>query len=77
MPEPSNSPATRADLHDLEIALVDRMQRPKRQQLSLAESVAALRETVAKLHNSVWLQIVVPTITLIVSLVIHYLLRHS
>jgi hypothetical protein len=34
-----------------------------------------LRENVSKLRNSMWLSIVVPSLTLLVSLVIHYLFR--
>jgi len=68
LPEDLDSAATKRDLRDLEIALVDRMQRLERQQLTLSEDVA-------KLRNSMWLNIVVPSLTLLVSLVIHYLFR--
>jgi hypothetical protein len=75
MPEEPDNAATKRDLHDLELALVDRMQRLERQQLALAESLSRLRENVSKLRNSMWLSIVVPSLTLLVSLVIHYLFR--
>jgi hypothetical protein len=75
MPEEPDNAATKRDLHDLELALVDRMQRLERQQLALAESLSMLRENVSKLRNSMWLSIVVPSLTLLVSLVIHYLFR--
>ncbi|PYK18114.1 MAG: hypothetical protein DME55_07800 [Verrucomicrobia bacterium] len=66
MPEELDQPATKRDLHDLGVVLIDRMQRVEREQLSLSENVA-------KLRNSMWLNIVVPSLTLLVSLVIHYL----
>jgi hypothetical protein len=61
MSEDLDKAATKRDLADLRIELTDRMQ--------------ALRSEVASLRNSFWLQIVVPSLTLLISLVIHYILK--
>ena len=61
MSEDLDKAATKRDLADLRIELTDRMQ--------------ALRSEVASLRNSFWLQIVVPSLTLLVSLVIHYIFK--
>jgi hypothetical protein len=67
-----SEPITATDLSALRVELVDRMQRlefdVKTQLLDLKTEVRALR-------NSMRLQIVVPALTLIVSLVIHYIFR--
>jgi hypothetical protein len=54
-----DAPATKRDLADLRIELKTEM--------------LGLKEDVARLRNSMRWQIVVPSLTLIVSLVIHYI----
>jgi hypothetical protein len=66
MSDDLESAATKRDLSDLRIELTDRMQ-------VLRAEVSSLRDSIASLRNSFWLQIVVPSLTLIVSLVIHYI----
>jgi hypothetical protein len=61
-----DQPATKGDVQALRFELVDRMHRFEGQQITLRSEVAGLR-------NSFWLCVVVPSLTLIVSLVIHYI----
>ena len=61
MSDDLDSAATKRDLADLRIGLTDRMQ--------------ALQNEVSSLRNSFRLQIVVPSLTLLVSLLIHYFFR--
>jgi hypothetical protein len=41
----------------------------------LRTEVLGLKESILKLRNSLWLNVAVPSLTLIVSLVIHYIFR--
>jgi hypothetical protein len=68
MSEDLDRAATKRDLADLRLELTDRMQ-------ALRSEMTSLRDSVASLRNSFWLQIVVPSLTLLVSLVIHYIFK--
>jgi len=67
--------ATKRDLSDLRIELVDRMQRIEREMLDVKTQILEIKTQVLGLRNSMHLQIIVPALTLIVSLVIHYILK--
>jgi hypothetical protein len=66
MSDELDSAATKRDLSNLRIELVDRMQRIENEMISLRSDFGGLR-------NSMRWQIIVPSLTLIVSLIIHYL----
>jgi hypothetical protein len=74
-----DSPATKRDLSNLRIELVDRMQRIENEMISLRADFAGLKGDftglkgdLGGLRNSMRWQIIVPSLTLIVSLIIHY-----
>jgi hypothetical protein len=60
--------ATKADLQELRIELIDRMQ-------GIERRIDGLERRFDSLGRSILWQIIVPSLTLIVSLIIHYLFR--
>jgi hypothetical protein len=66
MSDDLESAATKRDLANLRIELTDRI-------TSLRAEISSLRDSVRSLRNYFWLSIVVPSLTLIVSLIIHYI----
>lgn len=63
-----DNPATKRDVSDLRIVLTDRLQHLEREMIDLRGDFSSLR-------NSLRWQIIVPSLTLIVSLVIHYIFK--
>jgi hypothetical protein len=72
MSDDLDNPATKRDLSNLRIELVDRMQRIENEMISLRADFTGLKGDLSGLRNSMRWQIVVPSLTLIVSLIIHY-----
>jgi hypothetical protein len=77
-----DSPATKRDLSNLKIELIDGMQRIEQgfigvrgEFTGLKDQFVGLKDEVSRLRNLIWLQIIVPALTLIISLVIHYILK--
>jgi hypothetical protein len=68
MSDDLDSAATKRDLADLRIELTDRMQK-------VQADVNNLRADFNSMRNSFRLQIVVPSLTLLVSLLIHYFFK--
>jgi hypothetical protein len=75
MSDDLDSAATKRDLRDLRIELTDRMQRMEREMIALRNDFLGFKGDFLGLKNSMRLQIVVPSLTLLVSLVIHYIFK--
>lgn len=82
MSDELDNAATKRDLSNLRIELVDRMQRIeagfiglKAEFIGLKDQFVGLKDEISRLRNLIWLQIVVPSLTLIVSLIIHYIFK--
>jgi hypothetical protein len=80
MSDELDSAATKRDLSNLRIELVDRMQRIENEMVGLRADFTGLKgdftglkSDLSGLRNSMRWQIIVPSLTLIVSLIIHYL----
>jgi hypothetical protein len=69
--------ATKSDLKELERDLRSELAglriELRNEILGIKTDILGLKEGLAKLRNSMWLSIIVPSLTLIVSLVIHYI----
>jgi hypothetical protein len=66
---------TRTELREVLVSIHQEILAIKTDILGIKTDILGIKTDINKLRNSLWLNVVVPSLTLIVSLVIHYIFR--